>query len=100
MLTDLYLEDNQITTIETGAFDSLTALQYLRISNNPITYLDSNIFAAMPSLGEVYMSNTLVSVLPESVIELPSFVDFQADNTCITPSTVSPALQAFLTLLW
>ena len=49
-LQSLHLSDNQITSIESGAFDGLDNLQSLGLSGNQLTSLESGDFAGLTNL--------------------------------------------------
>ncbi|XP_054708421.1 leucine-rich repeat and immunoglobulin-like domain-containing nogo receptor-interacting protein 1 [Uloborus diversus] len=92
-ITAITIAESNLTTIESGSFDKLDALKYLRIcdsnltsvsrymlpvpshieqlrfENNKIHSLPCDIFNAMPNLKVVSFSNNTLSTLPEEVFK-------------------------------
>ncbi|XP_038636707.1 lumican [Scyliorhinus canicula] len=72
----LYLQNNQLTGIQSGAFENATNLLWLVLDNNQITSdnVGKNIFSKLKSLERLYINaNNLTDVvrsLPKSLVEL------------------------------
>ena len=52
----LYLSGNQLTSLEVGIFDELSALEFLYLSGNQLTSLDAGVFDSLTSLTELKLS--------------------------------------------
>ena len=72
-LTELCLDDNQITSIEAGDFEGLSSLTSLRLTENPITELNLS-QASLQSLADFYSSNLVTSLwLDDALLSDNSF---------------------------
>lgn len=66
-LVNLYLDYNQITTIDDNAFINLAYLQELRIRSNNILTLKQNSFLGMVKLNKLYLYHNNIATLPGQV---------------------------------
>lgn len=63
MIEELFLNDNEITRVEVGAFAALERMTYLDLSRNSITYLNESVFNTGSRLEYLGLSeNKLASV--------------------------------------
>ena len=62
-LKELYLDSNQITSIDVSSFWDLDKLQYLSISNNSISFLDERTFANLYHLKVLKLSNNRIELV-------------------------------------
>ena len=58
---ELYLEYNQISSIESGAFSGLTNLEWLDLGNNPISSIEAGAFSGLTNLTELYLNENQIS---------------------------------------
>ncbi|XP_046386290.1 protein slit isoform X2 [Ischnura elegans] len=88
----LQLMDNQIHTIERGAFQDLMSLERLRMSNNRLRHLPDMLFANMPNLHRLDMShNELVVIARKTLRGVTALKNLQLDSnqlTCIDEAAV------------
>ena len=67
-LTEIQLNDHQLTTLPADIFSGLSALETLRLGNNQLSSLPSGIFAGLTSLTTLNLSgNSLPASLPGSL---------------------------------
>ncbi|XP_078075761.1 lumican isoform X2 [Mustelus asterias] len=72
----LYLQNNQLTGIPSGAFENATDLRWLILDDNQITSdnVGKNVFSKLKSLQRLYINNNnltdVVRSLPKSLVEL------------------------------
>lgn len=72
----VYFQNNQITSIQEGAFDNATELEWLALHNNQITSerMGKRVFAKLKNLERLYLNNNnltkMPSPLPRSLREL------------------------------
>ncbi|XP_053207014.1 leucine-rich repeat-containing protein 15-like [Panonychus citri] len=70
-LQKLYLENNEISSIEVGTFESLSQLIYLNLENNNLNHLSEGVFRGVTSLAKLYLSgNHLMDIEPASFSSL------------------------------
>ena len=63
----LYLEDNQIKTIESNSFENLGQLRELRMSYNNILTLESDAFNGLVNLQKLKLYNNNINTLPGTI---------------------------------
>lgn len=63
-LSKLFLQNNAISTLESGAFDGLISLEILNLSSNFMNSVPPDIFFDTKFLKEIYLSNNTINVLP------------------------------------
>ncbi len=56
-LTHFYISHNQVSTIETGAFDTLSSLTYIELYGNRLTTLSPDLFLNLPRPFELVLKN-------------------------------------------
>lgn len=64
----LLLHNNRLSSLPTGIFANLSALNYLELDNNPITELSPNIFDSLKSLNFLSLQSTNLSSLPPQLL--------------------------------
>ena len=67
--TTLYLNNRNITALESGDFDGLTGLTELRLNNNQLVSLPEGIFDGLTALGNLNLYNNQLSSLPDGIFE-------------------------------
>lgn len=65
----LYLDDNGITEIESGAFDDLTSLEFLNLRNNSINTLPEGVFDGLVALDDLWLYGNPLTALPPGVFD-------------------------------
>ncbi|XP_018563766.1 chondroadherin-like [Anoplophora glabripennis] len=68
-LTTLYLQRNQIATIDTKAFDDMPRLYKLKLNSNKISVWDPNWFHNSPSLTEVLFRRNNIQSIPSKAFQ-------------------------------
>jgi hypothetical protein len=58
---ELYLEFNQISSIESGAFVGMTNLEWLSLCNNQISSIESGDFSGLTNLDELNLDDNQLS---------------------------------------
>ncbi len=93
-LETLFLYGNQITSIESGAFSGLSNLTGLGLRNNPLSSIESGAFSGLTNLGRLYLSeNTLLTELNLSEAAFSSLVRLDVrGNTNITSVSLKNAV--------
>lgn len=77
----LHLMDNQIHTIERGAFQDLMALERLRINNNRLRYIPDMLFSNMPNLVRLDISYNQLEVISRKTLRgISALKNLQLDN--------------------
>ena len=62
-LQELELDDNELTSLPSGVFDSLAALEYLWLEENELTCLPSGVFDSLTALEELGLKGNKLSLL-------------------------------------
>lgn len=82
----LYLDDNQIATIEPSAFRDLISLKKLELARNMIQSLDEQLFVTMVNLDRLNLDNNKIKFLRPTTFNIPGgklrSVDLES-NVCI-----------------
>ncbi|XP_035663236.1 slit homolog 2 protein-like [Branchiostoma floridae] len=68
-LEELDLDNNQITDIEVGSFDSLENLRLLFLYRNAIEKLSSGLFKGMTNLLQIYLSSNNITTIEDGAFE-------------------------------
>ncbi|XP_050298458.1 chondroadherin-like [Anthonomus grandis grandis] len=68
-LTYLYLNKNDISVIESGAFDDMTLLQKIKLNSNKISAWDSQWFKNTPSLTLIFARRNKITELPANAFK-------------------------------
>jgi len=63
--SELDLNNNQISSIESGAFNGLNTLYTLDLSKNQLTSVDMNIFAGLDNLSDLYLGGNQITALSD-----------------------------------
>ena len=66
-LERLFLQYNNLTSIESGAFLSVHKLQILNLAHNRLVYVSQPVFADMSSLSEMYLNDNLFTHIESGV---------------------------------
>ena len=61
--------------MESNTFAGLANLHYLYLQNNQITTIESGLFAEVPYLQMLSVDNNLLTTLPESIAELTGLTE-------------------------
>ena len=97
-ITELYLEDSNITLTPTTAraFAELENLEHIDLDHNPLNLTPD--FSNMHNLNSVFLSNTELSEFPISLLGLPDIETIDLSDNLIThlPSELFEA-PAFIT---
>ncbi|KAK6638540.1 hypothetical protein RUM43_006807 [Polyplax serrata] len=87
------LHDNQIHTIDRGAFQDLTSLERLRLSSNHLKHIPDLLFANVPNLHRLDLSHNQLEIVGKKTLKGASQLKvLQLDNnklTCIDEMAVS-----------
>lgn len=67
----LYLNKNEIKTIESGAFDDLISVEFLLLHENMIETLDKNLFSKMINLHWVLLKQNKIKSLRPTTFRIP-----------------------------
>ncbi|XP_052106638.1 slit homolog 1 protein-like isoform X7 [Mytilus californianus] len=65
----LYLYNNQITTIQQGAFQNLLALQTLDLSGNNLTFVKNDTFEHNINLQHLYLYNNKITTIQQGTFQ-------------------------------
>jgi Leucine-rich repeat (LRR) protein len=74
----LCLDNNQISSIEDGAFTSLDRLIELDLSHNELTMITKQIFGSLKSLNRLYLSNNQIREIEKDAFA--NSVELYLDN--------------------
>nr|5WK4_A Chain A, Variable lymphocyte receptor 39 [Petromyzon marinus]5WK4_B Chain B, Variable lymphocyte receptor 39 [Petromyzon marinus]5WK4_C Chain C, Variable lymphocyte receptor 39 [Petromyzon marinus]5WK4_D Chain D, Variable lymphocyte receptor 39 [Petromyzon marinus]5WK4_E Chain E, Variable lymphocyte receptor 39 [Petromyzon marinus]5WK4_F Chain F, Variable lymphocyte receptor 39 [Petromyzon marinus] len=66
---NLWLNNNQITKLEPGVFDSLTALTFLNVGDNQLSALPIGVFDRLAQLTRLGLSHNQFTALPAGVFD-------------------------------
>ncbi|KAK7794523.1 hypothetical protein R5R35_011285 [Gryllus longicercus] len=81
----LQLMENEIHTIERGAFQDLLALERLRINNNRLRHLPDGLFGNMPNLLRLDLSHNQLEIVGRKTLRgVTTLKNLQLDNNQIT----------------
>lgn len=97
-LTDLLLNDNQLTTIPDN-ISNLSALTYLNLENNQLTTLPDSI-GNLSSLNEIRLSNNQLTALPDNIGNLNALTSLHLRNNQLTSLPDSICNLSNLSLLY
>eukprot|EP00752_Nemacystus_decipiens_P006649 g5977.t1 len=64
-----WLNDNELETLPSGVFDSLTALRSLRLSANGLTSLPSGLFHSLTELEDLFLQDNELMTLPSGIFD-------------------------------
>ena len=64
---NLRLDHNQLTEIRNDMWIGLVALQYLSLEHNAIGYIDPSAFSDLPSLKGLYLHDNKLTTLPDNI---------------------------------
>ncbi|GLH11070.1 Protein artichoke [Gryllus bimaculatus] len=79
------LMENEIHTIERGAFQDLLALERLRINNNRLRHLPDGLFGNMPNLLRLDLSHNQLEIVGRKTLRgVTTLKNLQLDNNQIT----------------
>ena len=85
----LGLSGNQLTSLPVGAFDELSALTNLVLNNNQLTSLSVGVFDGLSSLTYLQLQNNQLTSLPADVFDgLSSLIDLHLQNNQLTSLSV------------
>ncbi len=68
-LTELRLDDNELSALPENIFDQLTNLTELKLDGNQLSALPSGLFDQLTNLTEIYLSNNQLSALPDGLFD-------------------------------
>ena len=91
-ITSLYLNNSNITALQTGDFDGLTGLTELRLNGNQLTTLPADIFSGLSSLVTLDLSNNPQLSLPDGIFTGLSLTTLDLSSTPV--SNVPPGALA------
>ena len=87
-VTQLYLDNNQLTTLSAGIFDTLINLQALVLHNNQLTTLPAGIFDTLGNLQGLGLSNNQLTTLPAGIFDtLGNLQDIELDKNQFQETT-------------
>ncbi|GBP43493.1 Toll-like receptor 7 [Eumeta japonica] len=66
-LSQLYLQNNNITELASDIFNDLLALKVLNLSNNGISFIPSTLFSSTKEIREIYLHNNMLESLPNQI---------------------------------
>ena len=80
-LTRLLLYANELETLPDGVFDKLTSLTSLYLSRNQLTSLPAGVFDSLTSLQGLRLDNNLLTTLPDNVFaKLTNLVNIRLER--------------------
>lgn len=83
-LRSLFLDHNQIKTIEPSAFADLARMIELNLHNNLIETLDEKLFVTTPQLSLIYLNHNKIKFLSPSTFNVPRLWAIHlGSNVCI-----------------
>ena len=92
--TTLYLNNRNITALESGDFDGLTGLTELRLNNNQLVSLPEGIFDGLTALGNLNLYNNQLSSLPDGIFEgLTSLTTIRLGRNTVDPFLLTVSLE-------
>ena len=92
--TTLYLNNRNITALESGDFDGLTGLTELRLNNNQLVSLPEGIFDGLTALGNLNLYNNQLSSLPDGIFEgLTSLTTIRLGRNTVDPLLLTVSLE-------
>ena len=100
-LQTLSLFENALTTLPAGVFDGLSALVTLGLWNNDLTTLPDGVFGSLSALEGLWLSENALTTLPDGVFDgLSALVTLDLWNNDLTtlPDGVFDGLSALETL--
>ena len=68
-LNSLYLNNNKLTSLPDDIFDSLMSLTHLDLSGNEITYLSARTFGELPYLSSLHLGTNKLTSLSQGMFE-------------------------------
>ncbi len=71
-ITELPLNERDISALKTGDFSGLTALAKLNLAGNRLSTLPANLFSDLPAINLVSLRENNISTLPASLFSNPS----------------------------
>ncbi len=81
----LYLDNNQLTTIQPNAFAGLTNLQLLALNRNQLTTIPTNAFAGLTNLQWLYLNRNQLTTIPTNAFAgLTNLQWLYLDNNLLT----------------
>ena len=96
-LTEIWLDNNQLTSLPSDLFDGLSALWFLDLSNNRLTSLSAGAFNGLPALERLVLGANPLSALPAEVFDGLSslwFLDLEETRLSSLPAGVFDGLSA------
>eukprot|EP00903_Cladosiphon_okamuranus_P017731 g16324.t2 len=93
----LQLGSNDLTSLPSGVFDSLTELQFLNLSNNGLTSLPSGVFDSLTALKSLLLNDNDLMSIPSGVFDSLTALEFlEMSSTDLTtlPSGIFDSLTA------
>ena len=79
-LTELCLDDNELSAFPENIFSQLTNLTELKLDGNQLSSLPSGVFDQLTKLTELFLSNNQLSTLSESIFDKLSNLSILAIN--------------------
>lgn len=98
-LTSLYLEHNNLQTLERGCLDNLHDLELLDLSHNRIQALDASHFDQLDKLAHLYISSNRIETI-EGAFQLPnlSFLSLKGNKLGVISQGMFGSLPALKSL--
>lgn len=101
-ITQLWLQDNQITVVQPNAFAGFNSLTFLAFSSNQITNVAAGAFAGLPTLESLFLDyNRVKTIGNDAFVGLSSLIELWLhgnDITDVKPNTFAGL--PLLTRLW
>ena len=98
-LQNLYLSQNQLTSLPDGIFSDLTSLRYLDLWQNRLTSLPEDVFSGLTSLQDLNLSGNRLTSLPKDVFsDLTSLEILELQENQLT--SLPEGVFSRLALLW
>jgi len=83
-VTEIWLDNNKIGSIDAGAFKNLSSLKRLDLSHNKIEFLHPDLFSSNTELETVHLNGNQIRTLNLSLIqELPNLKEFTLSNNSL-----------------
>ncbi|CAC5408846.1 unnamed protein product [Mytilus coruscus] len=93
----IYLQDNQITTVQQGAFQNLEVLFSIYLQDNEITLIEQGAFQNLSNLGKIYLQDNEITTIEQGAFQnLRGLYKIYLQNNLIT--AVNGTLQGLTSL--
>lgn len=82
--TNIHLNANNITHIDSAAFDGLNVLGWLLLDENRLRYIDQRVFAPLKHLDWLKLDHNQLNCVPDDLVRLVPNVKYYLDGNPLT----------------